>query len=90
MEKMNKSKDNFYIKWKIVAIIFIILFILETIFIIWLFNIGTDSIETENHCAYEICNLDESDRFDAYFSDDWENICYCFKNGEIEHQKYIG
>lgn len=70
--------------WKIIAIVFIILFALETAFICWSFNVYNESTLNENKCYTNICGLgtDESD-YDAYNYDSIENVCYCFKDGEI-------
>ena len=70
--------------WKTIAIIFIVLFILETILIIYSFNLGVGMIERENDCAYNICA-----DYETYYYDDYEQLCYCFIDGEIEHQEYI-
>lgn len=67
-------------KWKVVAIIFIILFTLETLMIIW----GTILIQEEEEktaeCYYDICE----DYPEAYFLDDY---CYCYdydQTGELD------
>jgi len=70
--------------WKVTAIIFIVLFILESLLIGWAYNYGTESIENETECSYNIC-----DGYDSYYFDDYENVCYCYIDGEIEHQEYI-
>jgi len=70
--------------WKITAIVFIILFILETCFLIWAFNLGTQMIENENECAINVCN-----DYETYYYDDYNNMCYCYLNHEITHQEYL-
>ncbi len=72
--------------WKTLAIIFIILFILETLFIIWVWDYGTNLVEKENECVYNICSNEE---YDSYIYDDVESICYCYKDGEIAFQEFI-
>ena len=72
--------------WKAMAIVFIILFTLGTLFIIWAWDYGTNLVEKENECVYNICN---SEDYDAYIFDDIESICYCYKNNEIVYQEYI-
>lgn len=74
--------------WKIIAIIFIILFILETILFITLFAIGTKIINDENECSINICgNLDEAVSYDY---DDYDKICYCLDaSGEAIYQEFI-
>lgn len=77
--------------WKVVAIIFIILFIVETVGIIWIFKIGNDSINKENECAMDICQMGSTyNSFDAYQYDSMNNMCYCYKNREILKSKYMG
>ncbi len=74
-------------RWKTIAIIFICLFILETLVIVWFYNIGTESIENENECAYNICDV--GNIHEAYAYDETNKICYCYNNGEIDYQKYM-
>jgi len=70
--------------WKIIAIIFIILFILETMFLIWAFNLGEQAEVNESKCVYSIC-----DGFKSYQYDQYSNMCYCFVNGEVIKEKYV-
>ena len=81
MEK-NKVSIN---PWKVVAIIFIILFILETLLIIWAYNYANDIIEQENNCAYNIC-----ENYESYSFDEYEGMCYCYLNGEAVKSVYVG
>jgi len=76
--------------WKITAIIFIIIAIAEFSLLAWWWNVGTAYIENEETCAYEICDLDESYDYDAYFYDDYDNTCYCYIDNEVAKVKYIG
>lgn len=71
--------------WKITAIVLMVLFVLETMLLIWAFNVGTEAIGNESECAYNIC-----EGYDAYQYDDYSKVCYCFEGKEITHQKYIG
>ena len=73
--------------WKTIAIIFICLFILETLTIIWLWSLGIEVIENQNECAYNICEVGEV--YDAYAYDEYSKICYCYNDGEVEYQKYM-
>lgn len=72
--------------WKITAIIFIILFILETLCFFLLWKAGTEMIERENDCVFNVCGGED---FDEYYYDDLERFCYCYKNHELIHQEYI-
>lgn len=60
-------------KWKVVAIIFIILFFLETGFIIYAINIALEEEKDINLCYYTICN----DYQDAWYEN---GVCYCYEN----------
>lgn len=72
--------------WKITAIIFIILFIVETIGVIWLFSIGINAIDNKNACISQ-CNYKKAVSF-GY--DDNTNICSCFNSdGETFYQEII-
>ena len=70
--------------WKTTAIIFIILFLIETIGVIFLFQLGMETIEKENECAYNICN-----EYDSYAFDSYNNMCYCYENHEIVYEQFI-
>ena len=71
--------------WKVTAIVFIILFTLETGLLIWAWNMGTEMIDNEYECAYNIC-----EDYASYNYDDYENMCSCFENNEVVSQEYMG
>lgn len=58
-------------KWRTIAIIFIILFILETALIVWSINIAYSEEDNWNECLYNICG----EYPDAYYQ---ENVCECY------------
>lgn len=68
--------------WKVVAIIFILLFVVETIGVIYVYKLGYNEIANENECMYNVC----SDYDSFYYS---SGMCYCYKNNEIVKQEYI-
>lgn len=72
--------------WKILAIIFIILFILETLIFFTILSMGLKSIEKEERCSNDIC------AYSDYFSyDDYYNMCYCYdKEGNETIRKFMG
>lgn len=72
-------------KWKITAIIFIVLFLLETGLIVWSISMYNQSVEDEETCAYDICNVGV-DYEQYYFS---EGICQCYINDEVGLTKRI-
>ena len=72
--------------WKVLAIIFIILFIIETCLIVYAVKWGQEAIEKETECSVNVCG---SDIYDAYYYDDYEQLCYCYTNNEITKQQYL-
>ena len=62
--------------WKTLAIIFFILFTLETLFIIWGVSLVTDEENKTLECYYDIC----SDYPDALYEG---NVCYCYELGVL-------
>ncbi|KKK86218.1 hypothetical protein LCGC14_2765450 [marine sediment metagenome] len=71
-------------KWKTIAIIFIILFILETILFLYLIKLGIDVEKEEVICAIQICS-----EYDSYYYDSIKQVCSCYINGEVKYQKYL-
>ncbi len=74
--------------WKVTAIIFIILFTLETILLGWMINEGTEMISRESECSINICGKIEESV--SYYYDTYTDICYCF-NGieEVIKETYL-
>ena len=70
--------------WKVTAIIFIILFTIETTGLILLLNVGINSVEAENECAYNIC-----EDYSTYQYDYVDNVCYCFEDNEVVKTSYM-
>ena len=56
--------------WKAIAIVFIILFLLETAYIGYSINYYNQEVENQNECFYDICSTYP----DAYYE---LGICYC-------------
>lgn len=78
-------------KWKTTAIIFIILFAIETLFLVYVGGIGKEAINNENKCSIEVCNLMEyNTAYDSYFYDSSIKMCYCYIDKEIVKSKYMG
>jgi len=71
-------------RWKVIAIIFIILFLLESAFLLWAYNLGAETIEKNAECQLNICK-----GHDSYFYDDTEKICYCYIDNEISYWEYV-
>jgi len=67
-------------KWKVTAIIFITLFLLETSLIMYSYNIGKTSIDNNLKCSNEICfNVNA----EAFVYDDTTQVCQCYIGEEI-------
>jgi len=73
--------------WKITAIVFIVLFVLETLAGFWLISTGIDIVKKEDACSQVICG---QDIYDAYYYDQVSNICYCYRDHEMRYQEYLG
>jgi len=83
--KTNKTRID---KWKTIALIFIILFALETSLFVWSYYTVIKEERMTMECYYDICE----DYPDAYLE---ENLCLCWDYdvwGEpiIVKQKYMG
>ena len=71
--------------WKVLAWIFIILFILENLFVGYGMILVNHDTANENECIYNVC-----DNSSAYYYDTTSSMCYCYDNGEIASQKFLG
>ena len=61
--------------WKITAIIFMTLFIMETAFVGWGMYLVSHEEDVRNECYYEYC----ADSYDAMWNVNvLNNICYCY------------
>jgi hypothetical protein len=78
---MNKQKTN---GWKITAVIFIILFVLENVGIVVLMFYVQDDFDREYECVYNVCS-----GYEAYNYYDFEGLCECYNEGVLEHIEYI-
>ncbi len=72
-------------KWKTIGIICIVLLVLETLLLIYAYNLGTDMIEKENECNINVCQ-----GYDAYFYDEVTKVCSCYQDNELEYEEYLG
>ncbi len=80
---MTKEKNI----WKTIGIVCIVLLVLETLFIIYLFDLGNEMIEQENECIVNVCR-----DYDAFYYDEVDELCYCFNDGEesASYEEYLG
>jgi len=62
--------------WKVIAIIFILLFVLETITVIWItlwaINSSYEELNNQNYCYYDFCSKY------PYAEIDENNVCFCY------------
>lgn len=72
--------------WKVTAIIFIILFILETILFGTIIKLGVDEFNRESECSVNVCG---ASYYDAFYYDSYEQMCYCYWDGEVTHQEFL-
>jgi hypothetical protein len=83
----NKKGDGKVAKyWKILAIVFILLFTLETIAIVEIAKMGIDSIGAQNECQIKICG---DAKYNSYYYDTQTKACYCYTNSQITHQEIL-
>ena len=72
------------VNWKVIAIVFIVLFALETLFVVWTTVSYTNELNKMNECLYDIC---------GEYPDGWyeEDVCTCYQYdlfGEYVVAKY--
>jgi len=70
--------------WKILAIVSVILNVMVIGIFITFWSLGTDIIEKENECVYNLCK-----GYDSYFFDEYESTCYCYAEGKPDFVTYI-
>lgn len=88
--QLERSRSN----WKIVAWIFIILFILETLIFGALLKVGMQEVakDEQNYnnklqCSNSICTEVTSD---AFIYDEVTKTCYCYNDQVVVLQRWIG
>lgn len=57
--------------WKILAIVFMVLFTLETLYVVWSFWYYTKEEQRTYECYYDIC----SENYDAHYDGE---VCTCY------------
>lgn len=67
--------------WRTTAIVFIVLFILETAAIVWMVNAGISAMDNEQECMDACWEMPEAG---YYTYDGYAETCYCLnENNEI-------
>jgi len=72
--------------WKILAIVFMAIFILESGFIFWIVKAGTVGEKNEIKCGI-LCDEEYST---PYYYDWYEEVCYCIEDGEEVYKEFMG
>jgi hypothetical protein len=70
--------------WKVLAIVFMIIFVIENLFLLWMYFVIVEDYEKERMCHYDICK----DYPSAYYEYD---VCACYDYdilGNLEVVKY--
>ena len=75
------------INWKAIGITFFIFFVIETLVFISLVFIGSNMIEMENECMWNVC---KDEMFTSYAIDETNKMCYCYVDGEVYKSEFIG
>ena len=78
--------------WKIIGIISIVINILLISGFIWTMKLGNESIDNDNSCYYDVCDVDNLNSASYhYYYDNAEKVCYCYDEYyEIIEQTYLG
>jgi len=72
--------------WKILAIVFIVIATLETLWIAWSFAVVAEQNAKTSECYYDICEYD----YDAYYEPSLD-ACTCYdKDYEITKEVWMG
>ena len=72
--------------WKVLAIVFMSICLLQTLLITWAWTSGNEIINNEIECANVICFNDD---YDSFFYEASTDICYCYRYGEIVHSQVM-
>lgn len=77
--------------WKVAAIVFFILFVLETIVFVWAWKVGIDIIEEENNAQLRKnkCSIEACSGYESFYYDDASRLCECYVGKVLKHQEII-
>ena len=71
--------------WRTAAIVFIILFLLQTFVIVYVMVEGEKILETEKQCQLNVCR-----EYSAYYYASSDKMCYCYTDNQIVLNQYMG
>lgn len=69
--------------WKFATIILIIFNLMTISFLAYSYKLGTDMINNDSKCAYDIC-----ESYESYYYDTETKVCYCFEDTSIASEGY--
>lgn len=72
------------VNWKTIAIVFIIMFIVETAFIVGLMFLGFSQMDREAECSNVICANKGANSYTYEHP-----VCTCFRNLEVIHTESL-
>lgn len=67
-----KNKEKM---WKMIAIVFITLFVLETAYMYHSYRVGSEILENDATCSTIICR-----NYKAYYYDIYTKVCSCYED----------
>lgn len=68
--------------WKILAILLLLTNLMSLLFVGWMFKVGTEEINKEYDCAYDVCGNYDAD---AYIYNPIYSICECYNDHKVVH-----
>lgn len=73
--------------WKGLTFFLLIINVGLILSFVWLYDVGTASMENEKKCSFEICfNHQESN---GYYYEPFDNICTCYNGDKVVYQEVI-
>ena len=72
--------------WKITAIVFICLFVAETVFVFYIANLGVEAYDNKLKCSNEVCFEIKAESF-TY--DEYTKTCSCYNEEEVIKTKVM-
>jgi len=72
--------------WMIIAIAFMILFLLTIAVLIWLVSIGLGIMDKEVECQVNICT---NKGYSTYYYDEVSSVCYCTGEDGEGYQEFL-
>lgn len=61
--------------WKVLAIVFICLFVAETSFVIWSISLVVKEENNRDYCYWTVCDGYNNAEYNVYTQND---VCYCY------------